>query len=153
MLSQILQALFYIVYQHDLQFYKYSWYFDLTMNFGIALFWYIRLDYLNSPLAKENEKYIKNLQFLDGIMVKPKQSFLQNFITRISLNYFLLFFVMILIALLLLYFAQFINLFLMLNTIFILITALIAIFFSVSSIKRDWKRQYDFLDLVKSKNK
>jgi hypothetical protein len=123
------------------------------MNFGFLIFWYVRLDYLNSALAKENEKYIKNLHFLEGITYKPKQSFLQRSITRISLNYFLLLFVMIFMTVLLLYFAQFITLFLMLNTIFILATTLFAIFFSLSSIKRDWKRQYDFIDFVKSKNK
>lgn len=153
MLSNILDALHFIGYKHDLQFFGYGQYIFLTLNVFTVLFWYVRLEYLNTDLARENEKYLANYQLLEGLVNKPKQSKLQSFIVSISPNYFILFFVLLALGIFLLYAAKLVNLYLMINTIFVIITTLLAVFYSLSSIKRNWKNQFSFLFRNKNKEK
>lgn len=145
MLSNILEALHYVFYQHNMAIYVYGQYFSFLLLMLFAIFWYIRLEYLKSDLAKENENYLANFQYLEGLVNKPRSSLWQTFLTSISINYFTLFFVMIILGIFLLYLAKFINLYLMFNTIFIFITAFLAVYFSFSSIKRNWANQFSFM--------
>jgi hypothetical protein len=145
MLSSILEALHFIAFQHSLTIFVYGQYFSFLLNILTMILWSARYKYLNSDIARENEKYLSNYHYLIGLVEKPKQSLLQNVISRISSNYFLLFFAIVMAGLILLYLDRRINLYLMLNTIFILVTILFAVFFSIRSIKRQWKNQFGFI--------
>jgi len=145
MLSNILDAIYYIAAQHHFQFFKYSLYISLILNTLFIVFWYIRLEYLNSPLGKENEKYLANYQLLHEFVNKPKRSVLQKVFTTVSPNLMVLFLFLIVFGIILLYLAKFVNLYLMLNTIFIIVVTILAIFYSFSSIKRNWTNQIGFM--------
>jgi len=145
MLSNILDALYYIAAQHHFQFFNYGLYTSLILNTLFIVFWYIRLEYLNSPLGKENEKYLSNYQLLHEFVNKPKGSLLQKVFTTVSPNLMVLFLVIIVFGIILLYLTKFINLYLMLNTIFIAVITILAIFYSFSSIKRNWNNQFGFM--------
>jgi len=145
MLLNILEALHFIAFQHSLAIFVYGQYFNFLLNILFVVVWYVRLEYLNTEMSKENERYLANYQYLIGLIEKPKHSILQSVISRISSNYFLLFFAIVMSGLILLYLNKRINLYLMLNTVFILITILFAVFFSISSIKRQWKNQFGFI--------
>lgn len=144
-LSNILEALHYVFYQHNIQIYVYSQYYLFLILMLSTIFWYVRLEYLNSDLAKQNEKYLANYQYLEGLVNKPHSSLWHSFLTSISINYFTLFFLVCILGIFLLYLAKFINLYLMFNTIFIFITAFLAVYFSFSSIKRNWTDQIGHL--------
>lgn len=145
MLSNILEALHYVFYQHNIKIYVYSQYYSFLTLMLSTILWYIRLEYLNSDLGKQNEKYLANYQYLDGLVNKPHSSLWYSFLTSMSINYFTLFFVVSILGILLLYIAKFINLYLMFNTIFIFITAFLAVYFSFSSIKRNWTDKFGFM--------
>lgn len=146
MLSNILESLHYIAFQYQ-QFtiFVYGQFLTLIFNLLIVLTWAVRLEYLESEIGAENEKYLLNFQYLNGLVAKPRSSIFQKLVVKVSLNYLFLFFSLILLAILFLYLANFVNLYLLLNTIFILITAFAAIFLSFSSIKRDWQNQFGFI--------
>lgn len=145
MLSNILDALHYIASKHYSQFFAYGLYISLVLNTFFIVFWYNRLKYLDSDVGKENEKYLSNYQLLEGIVNKPKQGIFQTIFVSISPNYLMLFFVLLLVGILSLYIAKFINLYLMINTVFTVITTLLAVFYSFSSIKRNWTNQFGFM--------
>lgn len=145
MLSTILDALHYIASQYYFQFFAYGLYIFLALNALIVVLWYIRLEYLNTGIAKENEKYLTNYKFLEGIVNKPRQSIFQKFFISVSPNYLVLFLALLVLGIISLYLAKFINLYLMLNTIFIAIITILAIYYSFSSIKRNWTNQFGFM--------
>jgi hypothetical protein len=152
MLSNILEALHYVFYQHNIKIYVYSQYYTFLILMLTTIFWYIRLEYLNSDLAKQNEKYLANYQYLEGLVDKPHSGLWHSFLTNLSINYFTLFFVVCILGIFLLYLTKFINLYLMFNTIFIFITAFLAVYFSFSSIKRNWSKNIGSL-ISKKKEK
>lgn len=58
--------------QNDLRFHNLGQYFTASLNFLMLITWTIRLHYLQSPQAKENEYYIKNYKVLYGLVEKPR---------------------------------------------------------------------------------
>ena len=145
MLSNILDALHYISSQHSFEFFGHGLYISFVLNTFFIVFWHNRLKYLNSDIGIENEKYLSNYQFLEGLVSKPKQSSFQTFSILVSPNYLVLFLVLLVLGILSLYMAKFINLYLMINTVFIIVTTLLAVFYSFSSIKRNWTNQFGFM--------
>ena len=145
MLSNILDTLHYVASQYYFQFFGYGLLISLILNTLFIVFWFNRLKYLNSEIGRENEKYLSNYQLLEGLVNKPKQGIFQTFFVSISPNYLMLFFVLLLVGILSLYVAKFINLYLMINTVFITVTTLLAVFYSFSSIKRNWTNQFGFM--------
>jgi len=152
MLSNILEALHYIAFQYKAEIFVYSQFLGILLNLTMALVWLIRYHYLQSDIGKKNEQYLANFQYLDGLVAKPKAGLMQKIIAKISLNYIILLFSVLIISIFFLYLGKFVNLYLFLNTVFILITTFFAVFFGFSSIKRDWQNQFGFLWKNKSKS-
>ncbi len=144
-LSNMIEALHFVAFQWDNETWFKGQLFNFFVNILMLGFWYTRLCYLNSEIAVENERYLMNFQFLNGIIAKPRRSIisntLPNFSTRavIGVSFGLIF------ILLILYFIEKITLYLLLNTIFILFIAMLALYFSISSLRRDWQTQIDIL--------
>ena len=145
MLSNILEGLHYIAFQRKFQIFVYSQYLALSFNLFFMIFWYLRLVYLNKDISKKNEKYLANFQYLGALVSKPKHSGWQRIVARLPINKVSLLVILIVGTIFFLYFVRFINLYLMLNTIFIVVLTFFAIFFSFSSIKRNWNQQMGFI--------
>ena len=145
MLSNILEGLQYIAFQLKLEIFVYSQYLALSFNILFMVFWYLRLVYLNKDISKKNEKYLANFQYLGALVSKPKHSRWQRMVARLPINKVSLVVILIVGTIFFLYFVRFINLYLMLNTIFIVVLTFFAIFFSFSSIKRNWNQQMGFI--------
>jgi len=152
MLSNILEALHYIAFQYKFEIFLYSQFLGILLNLTMALVWLIRYHYLQSDIGKKNEQYLANFQYLDGLVAKPKAGLMQKIIAKISINYIILLFSVLIISIFFLYLGKLVNLYLFLNTVFILITTFFAVFFGFSSIKRDWQNQFGFLWKNKSKS-
>jgi len=145
MLSNILEGLHYVAFQHKFQLFVYSQYLALSFNVLFMIVWYLRLVYLNKDISKKNEKYLANFQYLGALVSKPKHSRWQRMVARLPINKVSLVVILIVGTIFFLYFVRFINLYLMLNTIFIVVLTFFAIFFSFSSIKRNWNQQMGFI--------
>jgi hypothetical protein len=108
------------------------------------ILWYARWVYLNSDISQENERYLMNFQYLNGIVSKPHQTFIQIMIRKISSNTAIAILLGIVFLSLILYLIKKITFFLLLNTIFIMFIVILALFFSFRSVKRDWQNQVGF---------
>jgi len=145
MLSNIVETLHFVAFQLQFKIFIYGQIFNFILNLAMLYFWYVRWRYLESDLARENERYLENFQFLNGLVSKPRMSLLSRLIGFISLNYLLsvgFFGILIAIGLFLI---KKITFYLLLNTSFILITIILALFLSFTSIKRDWQNQFGVL--------
>ena len=144
MLSNILDALYYIGIQFQFSFFKYGQYFTLLTTVLFLVVWYIRLKYLKSDLAKENERYLENFLYLNGLVRKPKESFLQYLFSILPLNLLFIFFVILLGGVFIFYLTNKSteSFFLMLNVVFIVLTVFGALLISFLSIKREWQNQF-----------
>jgi hypothetical protein len=119
--------------------------FNLFINILIVGLWYVRLDYLNSPIAVDNERYLMNFQYLNGFVTKPKRSLISKLLPVFSLQNILAIFSGMAFILIILYIIKTITFYLLLNTVFIMIIVFFALFFSLSSVKRDWHNQLNLI--------
>jgi len=144
-LSNIIEALHFIAFQWNAQIWFKGQLFNFVLNILMLMLWYLRLLYLKSDISAENERYLMNFQFLNGFIPKPRKSMFSRLIPFISINNLtaIIFGALILLVGLLL--IKKITIFLLLNTVVILITVLLALFFSFSSLKRDWQNQIGIL--------
>jgi len=97
--------------------------------------------YLNSDVSVENERYLMNYQYLSGFVSKPRKSYLQIFTSKFASNSVFSILLGLGLFSLILFAIKKITLFLLLNTAFILIVVILALFFGIRSIKRDWQNQ------------
>ena len=114
---------------------------NLILIILMMIFWYARLVYLNSEESIENERYLMNFQYLNGFVAKPHKNLLSNLFVKSTTSTILLTFLGITVITLLLYITKKLTFFLLLNTFFISIIVLLALFFSINSIKKDWQNQ------------
>ncbi|RMG60936.1 MAG: hypothetical protein D6715_14495 [Calditrichaeota bacterium] len=142
MLSNVLETIHFVAYQHQFTIYLYSQYFTFALSLVLVIIWAKRLKYLQSEVGRENERYLEHYSYLSGLVSKPKSSFFQRMLARISFQWWILVFAAILAGLFGLFLLRRINLYVMLNTVVALGTCLLALYFSVSSLRRDWQRQY-----------
>ncbi len=145
MLSNIVETLHFVAFQLQFKIFIYGQIFNYILNLAMLYFWYVRWKYLESDLAKENERYLENFQYLNGLVSKPKVSTLKKVISFVSFNYILSLGFFGIIFSIGLFLIKKITFYLLLNTIFILITVLLALFFSFTSIKREWQNQIGVL--------
>jgi len=156
MLYSVLDALYYIAGGFfDVNLFMYSLYFSTIINLVSLLFWWKRLQYLYSPEAIENERYLENFEYLKGLIKKPRESLARRIFTNIPPGFLLTFLAVILVATGIYYwkFKGFTNLFVTLNVIIILFAIFSAIGISLIAIKQDWKNQYRFIKERKNKVK
>jgi NADH:ubiquinone oxidoreductase subunit 3 (subunit A) len=113
----------------------------LILNVLMMFLWYARLVYLNSDVSAENERYLMNYQYLSGFVSKPRKSYLQIFTNKFATNSVFSILLGLGFLSLILFAIKKITLFLLLNTAFILIVVILALFFGIRSIKRDWQNQ------------
>ncbi len=144
-LSNISEALYFIAFQNGFSIFIDSQKFNFLLNSLMLAIWFGRLKYLQSEISIENERYLINFQYLNGLVSKPKQSILTQSILSISSHLIFGAIFTIIILILGLYLINKITFYLLLNTIFVLIAVILALFFSFSSIKRDWHNQFGFL--------
>jgi len=123
---------------------------NLILNALMMILWYARLVYLKSEESIENERYLMNFQYLNGFVAKPHKSILSTLFMKSTTHAILLFFVGITIITIFLYITKNFTFFLLWNTFFISIIVLLALFFSINSIKRDWQNQINIF--LKDKN-
>lgn len=142
-LLNMVETLNYIAFQWNLE----TWFKIQILTFFINILmiglWYRRLVYLNSDIANENERYLMNFQYLNGIVSKPRKTWFSQLFSKFPLYSTLVIIGGLTIGLVVLYLIKKISFYLLLNTIFILLIILLALFFSFSSIKRDWNDQFD----------
>ncbi len=153
MLSNIVETLHFVAFQLQFKIFIYGQIFNYILNLAMLYFWYVRWKYLESDLAKENERYLENFQYLNGLVSKPKVSTLKKVISFVSFNYILSLGFFGIIFSIGLFLIKKITFYLLLNTIFILITVLLALFFSFTSIKREWQNQIGVLFKKQAGNK
>ena len=142
-LSNLIEPLHFIAMQWNIQNWVKGQVFNLIINFLIMVLWYHRLVYLKSDISVENERYLMNFQYLNGIISKPRKSIISNITAKISANTVYILLIGFVIIISLLFAIKKITLFLLLNTAFISIIIILALFFSISSLKRDWQKQYN----------
>jgi hypothetical protein len=114
---------------------------SLVLNASMLILWYARWVYLNSEASIENERYLMNYQYLSGLVSKPHKGFLSNIAAKSTTNVILISFLGIIALSVFLFVLKKLTFFLLLNSLFITLIVLLALFFSISSIKRDWKNQ------------
>ncbi|GAB4379463.1 MAG: hypothetical protein Kow0042_28900 [Calditrichia bacterium] len=143
--SNIIEALHFVAFQHNFKIFINGQMFSFVLNCLILGVWYSRLIYLNKDISQENERYLKNFQYLNGLISKPKPSLFTKVSSKFSIAFIsgLIFSGIILI--LILYLIKKVTFYLLLNTVFILIAVVFALFFSFSSIKRDWQNSVGML--------
>lgn len=114
---------------------------SLVLNALMLILWYARWVYLNSEVAIENERYLMNYHYLIGLVSKPHKGFLSNIAAKSTTNVILISFLGIIALSVFLFVLKKFTFFLLLNSLFITLVVLLALFFSLSSIKRDWQNQ------------
>lgn len=144
-LSNIVEALHFVAFQYKFQIFIYGQIFIFILNLATLLFWYLRLVYLQSDLAMENERYLENYQYLGGLVSKPRPGIISTVIRFISIHSVVSVGLGIVLLLAGLYFIKMITFYLFLNTVFIFIAVSLALFLSFTSIKRDWQNQVGVL--------
>ena len=144
-LSNIIEALHFIAFQWNTQIWFKGQLFNFILNILMLVLWYLRLLYLNSDISAENERYLMNFQFLNGFISKPRKSMLTRIVPFLSIHNLAGVVLGIISLLFGLFFIKKITFYLLLNTIVILLTVLLALFFSFSSLKRDWQNQIGIL--------
>ncbi len=140
-LSNIVEALHFVAYQHNLTIYIYGQIFSFFLNGFILILWYARLAYLNSDISQENERYLTNYQYLRNLVNKPREGFLTRILSLISINYLSAGMASLILIIVSLYFVKRITFYLVLNTFFVLIAVALALFFSFISLRRDWQNR------------
>lgn len=114
---------------------------SLVLNASMLILWYARWVYLNSEASIENERYLMNYHYLSGLVSKPHKGFLSNISAKSTTNVILISFLGIIAVSIFLFVLKKLTFFLFLNSLFITLIVLLALFFSISSIKRDWQNQ------------
>lgn len=114
---------------------------SLVLNALMLILWYARWVYLNGEAAIENERYLMNYHYLIGLVGKPHKGFLSNIAAKSTTNVILISFLGIIALSVFLFVLKKFTFFLLLNSLFITLVVLLALFFSLSSIKRDWQNQ------------
>jgi hypothetical protein len=144
-LSNLLDALYFLIYQHEFKVFINSQIFFLFLNISMLTVWLMRISYLNKEISIENERYLKNFKYLDGLISKPKKSSLENIFISSSTHIVVAAIFIIILLVLALYFINIITFYLTINTVFILVAVIMAIYYGFSSVKRDWQNQIGFI--------
>jgi len=144
-LSNIVEALHFVAFQWNTQIWFKGQLFNFILNILMLILWYLRLLYLKSDISAENERYLMNFQFLNGFISKPRKSLFTRLVPFLSIHNLAGVVLGVIVLLLGLFFIKKITFYLLLNTIVILLTVLFALFFSFSSLKRDWQNQIGIL--------
>jgi hypothetical protein len=150
-LSNLAEALHFVSLQHEFKIFIDGQAISLILNTTMFIVWYMRLSYLYKEISLQNERFLKNFQFLNGLVSKPKKSFLNNLYISSAIPILFGSITVIILLILALYFINQITFYLFENTVFILIAVIFAIYYSLRSIKRDWHNQIGFLFMKKIK--
>jgi hypothetical protein len=137
--------------QNDMLIHNIGQYFTAILNLLMLITWIIRLHYLQSPQAKENEYYIKNYKVLYGLVEKPRVGVFEQIYHK--LNKKIIWGILIAIGMIgsvLFLFNQF-NLFVSGNIFLFLIALIISVFFAIFYWNKRWFQGIEFL--IRKKNK
>jgi hypothetical protein len=137
--------------ENDILIHNLGQYFTAILNFLMLIIWMIRLHYLQSPQAKENEYYIKNYKVLYGLVEKPRVGMFEKIYHKLNKKLiWAILFAIGLISSTMFLFNQF-NLFISRNIFLLLIALIISIFFAIFYWNKRWFQGIEFL--IRKKNK
>lgn len=131
--------------KNDILIHNFGQYFTAILNILMLFTWLVRLNYLQSPQAKENEYYIKNYKILYGLVEKPRVGIFEQ--TYYKLSRRLIWGVLIVIGVVgstLFLFNQF-DLFVSKNIFILLFALIVAIFFAILYWDKRWFQGIEFL--------
>jgi hypothetical protein len=137
--------------ENDIVIHNLGQYFTAILNILMLFIWLVRLNYLQSPQAKENEYYIKNYKILYGLVEKPRVGLFEQ--TYHKLNRRLIWGALLIIGIIgssLFVFNQF-DLFISKNIFILLFALIVAIFFAILYWDKRWFQGIEFL--LKKKKK
>jgi hypothetical protein len=137
--------------ENDILIHNFGQYFTAFLNMLMLAIWIIRLHYLQSPQAKENEYYIKNYKVLYGLVEKPRVGVFEQVYHK--LNRRIIWSLLIVIGLIgsvIFLFNQF-NLFISRNIFLLLFALIVSIFFAILYWDKRWFQGIEFLIRKKTK--
>lgn len=121
-------------------------YFQALINFGFLLLWAIRIIYLRSPEAKENENYVLNYDLLQGFIEKPRTNNFNMFIMKFGKRnlMFISFFLLLLIAVPV-WISERQNFFVKFNILILTISLFVSIIYTLIYIQKRWYNIIGFI--------
>jgi len=136
---------------NDLILHNLAQYFVAVLNFLILSTWLIRLHYLQSPQAKENEYYIKNYKVLYGLVEKPRVGIFEQIYHKINKRIVFEFLILIGIIVSVIFLLNQFSLIISRNILLLLFALIIFIFFAIIYWDKRWFQGIEFL--IKKKKK
>jgi len=131
--------------ENDIIIHNLGQYFTAILNLLMLATWIIRLHYLQSPQAKENEYYIKNYKVLYGLVEKPRVGVFEQMYHKLNKRIIVGFLVLIgTIGSVMFLFNQF-NMFISRNIFLLLFALIISIFFAIIYWDKRWFQGIEFL--------
>ena len=137
-ISNSIEALHFVAYQHNLEIFINGQIISLLINIALLIFWIKRYRYLNTSIAIENERFLQNYYFLGGLVAKPHPNWFSQITDLISMRIIALVLAIVGLGIIGLFFIKQITFYLFINTIFLVVAIVMALFFGFSSIKREW---------------
>jgi hypothetical protein len=137
--------------ENDILIHNFGQYFTAILNMLMLITWIVRLHYLQSPQAKENEYYITNYKILYGLVEKPRVGIFEQ--TYHKLNRRIIWALLLLIGIIgstLFLFNQF-NLFISKNIFLLIFALIVSTFFAILYWDKRWFQGIEFL--IRKKNK
>jgi len=137
--------------ENDLIIHNLGQYFTAVLNLLMLSIWLIRLHYLQSPQAKENEYYIKNYKILYGLVEKPRVGVFEQVYHKLNKRIVLGSLILIGIIGSAMFLLNQFSLFISRNILLLLFALIIFIFFAIIYWDKRWFQGIEFL--IKKKKK
>jgi len=137
--------------KNDLIIHNLGQYFTAVLNILMLSIWIIRLHYLQSPQAKENEYYIKNYKVLYGLVEKPRVGVFEQVYHKLTKRIVLGSLILIGIIGSAMFLSNQFSLFISRNILLLLFALIIFIFFAIIYWDKRWFQGIEFLIQKKKK--
>ena len=141
-ISNSIEALHFVLYQHNFNVFINGQIISLVINILLLFFWVKRFLYLHTKIAKENERFLENYYFLGGLVAKPHPNWFSEISQYVSVKVLALVLVILAIGIVTLFLVKQITFYLFINTIFLVLAIVLALFFGFSSIRRQWNSTF-----------
>jgi hypothetical protein len=121
-------------------------YFNSLINIGFLLLWAIRVLYLRSPEAKENENYVLNYDLLQGFIEKPRINNVNKFILKFGKrNLMIVSFALLLLIAIPVWISDTQNFFVKFNILILTISLFVSIIYTLIYIQKRWYNIIGFI--------
>jgi hypothetical protein len=121
-------------------------YFNALINIGLIMLWVIRIIYLVSDEAKENENYVINYDLLQGFIEKPRVNNINRIILKYGKRNIIIFSVVLLmiVAIPLLNYKPD-NVFIKFNILILILSLFVSIIYTMIYIQKRWYNIIGFI--------